>query len=548
MSTRNFSITGQVVDIPGRRVFGGEVVVESGIIQEIIPKASAGPACILPGFIDAHVHIESSMLIPSEFARLASVHGTVATVSDPHEIANVLGVPGVEYMLENGRQVPFKFFFGAPSCVPATPFETAGAELGPNELDGLLKKPEIRYLAEMMNWPGVVQRDPMVMQKLALARKYGKPIDGHAPGLTREQAEAYIEAGILTDHECVSIEEARHKLAHGMKILIREGSAARNFDALIGLLPAYEDMVMFCSDDKHPDSLVAGHINQLVNRAIAKGIDLFSILKAACVNPVSHFGLDVGQLRPGDPADFIVVDDLKHFRVLQTYSGGTLIADQGRTTIPSVPVSAPNCFQARPVSAADFRVRAEAATMQVMEAHDGQLITSSSIQPVKSVDGWAVPDVTQDILKIVVVNRYQPSPPAVAFIRNFGLQHGAIASSVAHDCHNIVAVGVDDDSLALAVNAVIKEKGGISATRGGEMEVLPLPVAGIMSMEDGYQVAKAYEEMDRFAKAMGSRLGSPYMTLSFMALLVIPKLKLSDRGLFDGVNFSFTRTFVGEGR
>lgn len=548
MSTRNFSITGQVVDIPGRRVFGGEVVVESGIIQEIIPKASAGPACILPGFIDAHVHIESSMLIPSEFARLASVHGTVATVSDPHEIANVLGVPGVEYMLENGRQVPFKFFFGAPSCVPATPFETAGAELGPNELDGLLKKPEIRYLAEMMNWPGVVQRDPMVMQKLALARKYGKPIDGHAPGLTREQAEAYIEAGILTDHECVSIEEARHKLAHGMKILIREGSAARNFDALIGLLPAYEDMVMFCSDDKHPDSLVAGHINQLVNRAIAKGIDLFSILKAACVNPVSHFGLDVGQMRPGDPADFIVVDDLKHFRVLQTYSGGTLIADQGRTTIPSVPVSAPNCFQARPVSAADFRVRAEAATMQVMEAHDGQLITSSSIQPVKSVDGWAVPDVTQDILKIVVVNRYQPSPPAVAFIRNFGLQHGAIASSVAHDCHNIVAVGVDDDSLALAVNAVIKEKGGISATRGGEMEVLPLPVAGIMSMEDGYQVAKAYEEMDRFAKAMGSRLGSPYMTLSFMALLVIPKLKLSDRGLFDGVNFSFTRTFVGEGR
>jgi adenine deaminase len=548
MSTRNFSITGQVVDIPGRRVFGGEVVVESGIIQEIIPKASAGPTCILPGFIDAHVHIESSMLIPSEFARLASVHGTVATVSDPHEIANVLGVPGVEYMLENGKQVPFKFFFGAPSCVPATPFETAGAELGPNELDGLLKKPEIRYLAEMMNWPGVVQRDPMVMQKLALARKYGKPIDGHAPGLTREQAEAYIEAGILTDHECVSIEEARHKLAHGMKILIREGSAARNFDALIGLLPAYEDMVMFCSDDKHPDSLVAGHINQLVNRAIAKGIDLFSILKAACVNPVSHFGLDVGQLRPGDPADFIVVDDLKHFRVLQTYSGGTLIADQGRTTIPSVPVSAPNCFQARPVIAADFRVRAEAATMQVMEAHDGQLITSSSIQPVKSVDGWAVPDVTQDILKIVVVNRYQPSPPAVAFIRNFGLQHGAIASSVAHDCHNIVAVGVDDESLAWAVNAVIKEKGGISATRGGEMKVLPLPVAGIMSIEDGYQVAKAYEEMDRIAKAMGSRLGSPYMTLSFMALLVIPKLKLSDRGLFDGVNFSFTRTFVVEGR
>lgn len=544
MSAMNFRIAGQVVDIPGRRVYGGEVVVESGIIREIVPVANAGSPCILPGFIDAHVHIESSMLIPSEFARLAVVHGTVATVSDPHEIANVMGIPGVDYMIGNGRQVPFKFYFGAPSCVPATPFETAGAELGPEALDVLLRRPEIRYLAEMMNWPGVINRDPVVMEKLALAKRYGKPIDGHAPGLTPAQAEAYIAAGIQTDHECVSLEEARHKLSQGMKILIREGSAARNFEALIGLVPGHEDDVMFCSDDKHPDSLVEGHINLLVRRALAKGIDIFSILKAACVNPVRHFGLDVGQLRPGDPADFIVVDNLVSLNVLRTFVGGQLAAEHGRTAIGSVPAGIINNFQAGEVSADDLRLQAESPNMRVIEALDGQIITTSSIQPVKADKGWAVADPSRDILKLVVVNRYRKAPPAVAFIRGFGIKHGAIASSVAHDCHNIVAVGADDESLAAAINAVIQKKGGISAVHGNEAAVLPLPVAGIMSAGDGYEVARQYQALDQLAKSMGSTLAAPFMTLSFMALLVIPRLKLSDRGLFDGDRFSFVPVFL----
>lgn len=544
MSAMNFRIAGQVVDIPGRRVYGGEVVVESGIIREIVPVANAGSQCILPGFIDAHVHIESSMLIPSEFARLAVVHGTVATVSDPHEIANVMGIPGVDYMIGNGRQVPFKFYFGAPSCVPATPFETAGAELGPEALDILLRRPEIRYLAEMMNWPGVINRYPVVMEKLALAKRYGKPIDGHAPGLTPAQAEAYIAAGIQTDHECVSLEEARHKLSQGMKILIREGSAARNFEDLIGLVPGHEDDVMFCSDDKHPDSLVEGHINLLVRRALAKGIDILSILKAACVNPVRHFGLDVGQLRPGDPADFIVVDNLVSLNVLRTFVGGQLAAEHGRTAISSVSASIINNFHADEVHADDFRIKAESPIMRVIEALDGQIITTSSLQPVMADKGWAVADPARDILKLAVVNRYRKAPPAVAFIRGFGVKHGAIASSVAHDCHNIVAVGADDESLAAAINAVIQKKGGISAVHGNEAAVLPLPVAGIMSAGDGYEVARQYQALDQLAKSMGSTLAAPFMTLSFMALLVIPRLKLSDRGLFDGDRFSFVPVFL----
>lgn len=543
MNAMNFRIAGQVVDIPGRRVYGGEVVVESGIIREIVPGANSHSQYILPGFIDAHVHIESSMLIPSEFARLAVVHGTVATVSDPHEIANVMGIPGVDFMIGNGRQVPFKFYFGAPSCVPATAFETAGAELGPDALDILLRRPEIRYLAEMMNWPGVINRDPMVMEKLALARKYGKPIDGHAPGLTPAQAEAYIAAGIQTDHECVTLEEARHKLRHGMKIIIREGSAARNFDSLIDLLPMHEDDVMFCSDDKHPDSLVEGHINLLVRRALAKGLDLFSILKAACVNPVNHFGLDVGQLRPGDPADFIVVDNLQSVKVLQTFVGGQLAAEYGRTAIGSVSAGIINNFEAGEVHADDLRLKAESATVRVIEALDGQIITTSSRQPVKADKNWAVADPSRDMLKLAVVNRYRKAPPAVAFIRGFGFKHGAIASSVAHDCHNIVAVGTDDKSLAAAINAVVRKKGGIAAVKGDEMAVLPLPVAGIMSDGDGYEVARQYQVLDQLAKSMGSKLGAPFMTLSFMALLVIPQLKLSDRGLFDGERFSFVPLF-----
>lgn len=538
------SIRGQVVDIEGRRIFGGEVVVSDGRIVEIRPIKEAGPNFILPGFIDAHVHIESSMLVPSEFARLAVVHGTVATVSDPHEIANVLGIPGVDFMINNGREVPFWFYFGAPSCVPATPFETAGAVLDPDAVDNLLKRKEIRYLAEMMNWPGVINGDESVVKKIASARKYEKSVDGHAPGLNPAQAETYIRAGIHTDHECVAFEEALHKLSFGMKVIIREGSAARNFEALVPLLKTHADMLMFCSDDKHPDSLVDGHINKLVSRAVKRGFDVFDALKTACINPVKHYGLEVGQLRVGDSADFIMVKDLSDFEVEETYVRGQKVAEKGKSLISSVPVKTSNNFQGHVIQPADFAVEAISDTMHVMVAHDGQLITTAAIRMAKVENGFAVADPDNNLLKIAVVNRYSSASPAIAFIENIGLNTGAIASSVAHDSHNIVVVGADDESMASAVNAIIREKGGVAVAEHDKTSILPLPVAGIMSDKDGYEIARSYQELDRRAKKLGARLEAPFMTLSFMALLVIPELKLSDKGLFDGVKFKLKPLFV----
>jgi adenine deaminase len=487
------------------------------------------------------------MLIPSEFARLAVVHGTVGTVSDPHEIANVCGLAGVEFMIANGKQVPFKFNFGAPSCVPATIFETAGAALNSGDVKKLLEKEEIKYLSEMMNFPGVLFKDPEVMQKIADAHKLGKPVDGHAPGLRGEEARQYIEAGISTDHECFTAEEAVDKLQHGMKIIIREGSAAKNFEALIELLDDHPKMILFCSDDKHPDSLVAGHINQLCARAVAKGIDIFKVLRAASINPVLHYGLDIGLLREGDPADFIVAADLIDFRILKTYINGELVAENGLSLIPSVAVSPINQFDCEKISALDLKIKiadypSANGEIPVIEALDGQLITNRLELKGKEQDGEWVSDVSQDILKMVVVNRYHAAPVAKCFIKNFGFTEGAIASSVAHDSHNIVAIGVDDESLAKAINLVIAEKGGVSCCLAGPDQtekVLGLPIAGLMSAEDGYEVAMAYTAIDTMAKSLGSKLAAPFMTLSFMALLVIPHLKLSDKGLFDGDSFSF---------
>jgi len=541
----HFSLSARLVDIHQQRIYPARIEVSDGHIARIT-EIDGGELdsndYILPGFIDSHVHIESSMLVPSEFARLAVVHGTVATVSDPHEIANVCGLEGVQYMIENGKTVPFKFNFGAPSCVPATVFETAGATLDAAAVTQLLESDDIRYLSEMMNFPGVLQGDPEVMAKIAAAHRLGKPVDGHAPGLRGETARQYIAAGISTDHECFTAEEALDKLAAGMKIIIREGSAAKNFEALIDLLKDYPDMILFCSDDKHPDSLVLGHINQLCARAVAKGIDLFHILKAACSNPVHHYKLDVGLLRTGDPADFICVKGLESFIVTQTYINGQLVAKDGQSLIKTTAAGIVNNFSCSPKAVADFVVKATDSDemIPVIEALDGQLITNRLNEKGRVENGCLVSDVQRDILKIVVVNRYKDAPVAKAFIRNFGLREGAIASSVAHDSHNIVAVGVDDESIAAAVNAVIDAKGGVSAAQPGRAtQVLPLPVAGLMSQADGYEVAEAYARIDRAAKEAGSTLGSPFMTLSFMALLVIPHLKLSDKGLFDGDNFSF---------
>jgi adenine deaminase len=534
------TVSGHIIDIHNQEIFQGTVHVSNGRISKIVREATSSTNYILPGFVDAHVHVESSMLVPSEFARLAVPHGTVATVSDPHEIGNVLGVKGVEYMIENGKKVPFKFYFGAPSCVPATPFETAGAEITAADIEELFQREEIKYLAEMMNWPGVLSRDPQVMEKIELAQKYGKAVDGHAPGLRGKQAKLYASAGITTDHECFTAEEALDKLAVGMKILIREGSAAKNFEALIPLLPEHYQSIMFCSDDKHPDNLVEGHINLLVKRALAKGNDLFQVLQAACVNPVEHYKLEVGLLREGDAADFILIDNPESFNVLATYINGERVAENGRSNIPFTPSEEINNFNTDAKVAQQFEVPVGDATkIRVIEAFDGQLITKLVWATPRVENGFILSDVAQDVLKIAVVNRYQNIIPAVAFIKNVGLKEGAIASSVGHDSHNIIAVGVDDESIARAVNLIIGAKGGVAAVRENEEQLLPLPVAGIMSAEDGYKVAEAYAAIDRMSKEMGSTLASPFMTLSFMALLVIPSLKLSDQGLFDGDTFQF---------
>jgi adenine deaminase len=537
----SFTISGNLVDVHQNKIYAAEIKIEG----ERIVSITANPELqtsnyILPGFIDAHIHIESSMLVPSQFARLAVVHGTVATVSDPHEIANVCGMKGVEFMIENGATVPFKFNFGAPSCVPATTFETAGAALDSKAVEELLQKENVLYLTEMMNFPGVLNGDEEVARKIAAAKKWNKPVDGHAPGVRGDEAKQYIDAGISTDHECFTAEEALDKLKYGMKIIIREGSAAKNFEALIHLLNDYPEQVMFCSDDKHPDSLVEGHINQLCARAVAKGIDVFKVLQAACVNPVGHYRLKVGLLRENDFADFIVVKDLERFEVLQTYVNGKLVAEggkslQGKHEAPEVkPVNHFSCSKKMPE---DFIVSFSGqSSLSVIEALDGQLITNKILAKPKIENEKIVPDVENDILKIVVVNRYKDAPVAKAFIKNFGLKSGAIASSVAHDSHNIVAVGVDDESICRAVNLVIETKGGVSCAGHNDM-ILPLPVAGLMSNEDGYEVAKKYSEIDTAAKELGSTLSAPFMTLSFMALLVIPRLKLSDLGLFDGDEF-----------
>lgn len=535
--------------------------MEDGRIRRIREiGASAVPpeaGYILPGFVDAHVHIESSMLPPAEFARLAVAHGTVATVSDPHEIANVLGAAGVVFMLEDAQRVPFKFCFGAPSCVPATSFETAGAVLNAAEVENLLNNPAIGYLSEMMNFPGVLHGDTEALAKIAAARRLGKPVDGHAPGLRGEDARRYFAAGIATDHECFSFEEGLEKARLGVKILIREGSAARNFEVLWPLLKEFPAQIMFCSDDKHPDDLVRGHINELVLRALANGCDLFDTLRAACLNPVGHYRLPVGLLREGDPADFIRIADLTTFRVMETWLDGHKVAENGQSLLPRLTSDAPNRFLAKPKKPADFQLSTATATAtatvncRVIEALDGQIVTGSAVENLPVAEGLILTDPGRDILKISVTNRYTPeAPPAVGFVRGFGLQRGALASSVAHDSHNIVAVGTDDISLMAAVNAVIEAKGGISATDGaGETRVLPLPIAGLMSQSDGYTLAQDYARLDAWSKStLGCSLRAPFMVLSFLALPVIPKLKMTDLGLFDVEQFAFTSVVLKESR
>ena len=538
----SFSISGQYVDILKKHIYPATITVHDGVIQSIESNIHAPLQYLVPGFIDAHVHIESSMLIPSAFAKLAVTHGTIGTISDPHEIANVCGMEGVQYMIDNGKKVAFHFFFGAPSCVPATIFETAGAAINSEEVSSLLNNPDIYYLSEMMNFPGVLFKDEEVMKKIAAAHKMGKPVDGHAPGLRGEDAKKYIEAGISTDHECFTLEEALDKLENGMKILIREGSAAKNFEALYELIEDHPSMVMLCSDDKHPDSLVEGHLNILCARAVAKGIDPLLILRAACINPVDHYKLPTGKMQLGDAANFIVLEDLISFKVKQTYIKGELVAENGKSFIKEVKEKVINTFNAVSVQEKDIEISLneypqENGLIAVIEANSGQLITNKLWLSPRLEEDKIISNTESDILKMVVYNRYYAAPPKIAFIKNFGFKNGAIASTVAHDSHNIIAVGVSDVDIVRAINLVINEQGGISCVNENETKVMGLPVAGLMSLKDPYEVAALYTAIDSMSKSLGSRLDAPFMTLSFMALLVIPHLKLSDKGLFDADAF-----------
>jgi len=538
-------IKGTIIDPLNRRTFTGAIYIEDGKISQI-QEVEAGEAkkhFIAPGFVDSHIHIESSMLVPSEFARLAVRHGTVATVSDPHEIANVCGMKGVEYMIENGKKVPLKFFFGAPSCVPATPFETAGAELTAEDVAALLERDDILYLAEMMNWPGVLNGDPDVIKKIESAAKRGKPVDGHAPGLRGKDAATYASAGISTDHECFTIEEARDKLAAGMMIAIREGSAAKNYNALHPLLTEAPGRIMFCSDDKHPDDLIEGHINSLAARSIEHGYDLYDVLSAGTLHAVQHYNLDVGLLREGDPADFVIMKDLTTMDVQETWIDGECVYRNGEVLFDTVSASVINNFESRTITPDQLKLQTDmedsAVDFPVIVARDGELITEKSMERLTVLNGEIQPDPDRDILKVVVVNRYQKQQPAIGFIKNFGIKDGAIASSVAHDSHNIIAVGSSNDHLTTVVNQIMDARGGIATSDPTGTDLLPLPVGGIMSDREGTETGEAYKRLTQKAIRMGSKLNSPFMTISFMALLVIPKLKMSDMGLFNGETFEF---------
>ena len=542
MRNRTFQVSGNIVDVVNSRIFKGTIFVENGKIIDIIPNSdpvpdSAPVPIIMPGFVDSHVHIESSLLVPTEFARLVVSHGTVASVSDPHEIANVLGVDGVRYMVETGKKSPFKFYFGAPSCVPATTFETAGAVVNSDDIEQLLSSDDIKYLGEMMNYPGVIYDDNEVVKKLESARRHNKPIDGHAPLLSGNELKKYCAAGITTDHECSSLEEAREKTKLGMKIQIREGSAAKNFNALINIIKEHPDNVMFCTDDAHPHELINGHINILVKKAIDLGYNILDVIKSATLIPKQHYNLEVGMLQKNDPADFIIVDNFNDFNILKTYINGELVAENGKSLLTSVPVDTINNFVAEKVAAHDFRVEDKGKDINIIGVINSEIITEKLVGRTKSIDNNLISDVENDILKIAVVNRYENKKPAVGFIKNFGLKRGALASSVAHDSHNIVIIGCDDESMAVATNMIIENKGGFAVCDNDIRTCLPLPVAGIMTNDDAFKVAEDYLKIKNLAKNLGSPLSDPFMTMGFMALLVIPKLKLSDKGLFDCEKF-----------
>jgi len=537
-------ISGNIIDVIDRRIYKGEITIENGKITTIENCDDVDNVYILPGLIDAHIHIESSMLIPSEFAKLAVVHGTTATVSDPHEIANVLGVAGIDYMINDGKQVPLKFNFGCPSCVPATGFETSGASLSAKDIEKLIQRDDLSYLSEMMNFPGVIYADGEVMNKIKAAQTVNKPIDGHAPTLTGDSLIKYANAGITTDHESSTAEEAIEKIKLGIKLLIREGSAAKNFEALNGILDKFPDDVMLCSDDLHPDDLLNGHINLLIKRALDKKLDLFNVLRAATYNPVKHYKLNSGLLQIGDAADMIIIDNPYKFNVLKTYIDGELVNDAGKVNIKYKNEHLITNFNAQKITAPDLELKAKSKSAQAIGIIVGDLYTKKIIVEPLIENGLVVSDIKNDVLKIVVINRYVPAKPVIGLVKNFGIKNGAVASSVAHDSHNIIAIGANDADLLSAINKLIESKGGLVVCENNQFIELPLPVAGLMSNQNGEIVAEKYQQINNEVKRLGSKLHAPLMSMSFLALLVIPEIKIGDKGLFDVIKFEFTELFI----
>ncbi len=540
-------ISGIIVDPVARRQFPGSLVIDQGCIVDIMAEPEAKGPFILPGLIDSHIHIESSMLTPAAFAVKAVSHGTVAVVADPHEIANVLGIPGIDFMIDSGGQVPLKFFFGAPSCVPATAFESSGAKLTAHDVAELLRRDDIAFLAEMMNFPGVIGQDPEVVAKLQAAAKMGKKVDGHAPGLHGPDLKAYLQAGISTDHESLSLEECYEKLALGMKIQLRQGSSARNLDDLHPLITSHPGQCMLCTDDLKPADLARGHINLLIQKALSLGHDLFDILQCACVNPVRHYQLGVGLLQKGDPADFIMVDDLDDMEVSATWINGEMVSAKGHALFQASQARALNHFKAAPITAEDLVVRSRGAQMKVIEVTDGQIVTGAGRYPVPANSTIVEADPQGDVLKILVQNRYKPAPPAIAFVHGFGLKQGAMASSIAHDSHNIIAVGCNDKDLTRAVTLLHECGGGISFVDGEEERRVALPIAGLMGFGSCQEMAQQYSELEHRVKENGCQLQTPFMTMAFLALPVIPSLKITDLGLFDVERFELTDLFVFNG-
>lgn len=545
--------SGHIVDIPGHRIFDGTVSVENGIIADIAESAvRAGSPYIMPGFIDSHVHIESTLLIPENFARIAVRQGLVAAVCDPHEIANVLGVPGIEYMVANGKKVRFNFLFGIPSCVPCTANETNGAMIGSADVAALMGRPEFYGLGEMMNFVGMQYGDPEVLAKIRCALDAGKLIDGHGPGLTGDKARLMFESGLTADHEVDRLEIGLERTRIGMKVQIREGSAACDLDELMPLLSddASRGMTMFCTDDKYPDESYLGWINQSAARCVKAGYDLWRVLETACMTPAEHYRTGTGLLRKGDRANFIKVRDLTGFQVLETVIDGFTVFAGDHCTADLILDSSgpeayvPNCFKAEGIKESDLALRDCGKRIKVIRSAEGSLVTGRYTAVPKVRDGFLESDVERDILKIAVLNRYtEHAIPAVGFISGFGLKSGALASTIAHDSHNIVAIGASDREMAIAVNALVRCKGGLCVVRDGRPHVLELPVAGLMSERHPREVSERHMELKGIAQQIGCRYAAPFMTMSFMALPPIPELKITDRGLFDVSTFAFTDLF-----